>query len=335
MMSSKRQNIFRFVLIALFVFTAFSSSNSIADDLTFAVSLGWTDNPSGQALKRGFEDAIKEFGGKAIYQSAEYDPKTQSEQIENFIKMKPAALFVTASDTKGITAAVKRAVAEGIPVFCGDSLVAGSGAITTIMSNNFGMGVYTGEFIAKRLNGKGKVAVIDLPANETWDMRSQGFYWAMRNYPEIQIITEWSYISTGEIKPRQQVDEMLTKYPKGQLDAIWCAWDGAAMEGALAAKSAGRDEIITTGIDGGVQAFEYIKSGRTAMKLTMAQSMYSMSYMLVYYAHKYLNNEKVPRLVISPVYAVTQDVLKDAPKDCGKWYDHPDAYLKLGWKRVL
>ena len=308
-----------------------------AKDYKFCVSQGWLDNPSGQTLKKGFQDAFKEFGGDAKFVQAAYDAKLQSEQIESFIKMKPDAIFVTAADTKAISSAVRRAVEAGIPVFSGDSLIAGAGCTSTIMSNNFGMGVYTLDYIAKRLNGKGSIGVIDLPSNETWDMRALGMKWALRNYPDLKIVSEWAYNPAGNVKPRQAVDNMLTANPKGKLDAIWCAWDGAAMEGALAIKAAGRaDEIFTTGIDGGVQAFQYIKTEGVPMALSMAQSMYLMAYMNVYYAHQYLEGKKVPRLVISPTYAVTEETLKDLePKEVGDSYDRPGKAYELGWERVL
>jgi ribose transport system substrate-binding protein len=131
---------------------------------------------------------------------------------------------------------------------------------------------------------------------------------------------------------------MLAANPgKGSLDAIWCAWDGAAMEGALAIKSAGREnEIFTTGIDGGTRAFEFIKGDKTAMKFTAAQSMWLMAYMSVYYASEYLKGHKVPRLVVSPVYAITDNELKNVDiKTFGDTYDHPGNANKLGWKRTL
>jgi ribose transport system substrate-binding protein len=311
------------LLVILALATVFPAV-STAKDYKFAIAQGWLDNPSGQALRKGFQDAIKEFGGEGTFVQAGYDPKLQTEQIESFIKMKPDAIFVTAADTKAISSAVRRAVEAGIPVFSGDSLIAGAGCTTTIMSNNFGMGAYTADYIAKRLKGEGNIGVIDLPSNETWDMRALGMYWALRKYPGIKVVAKWAYNPTGNVTPRQAVDNMLTAHPKGKLDA-------------LAFNSAGRqDEIFTTGIDGGTQAFEYIKAEGIPMALSMAQSMYLMAYMNVYYAHQYLAGEKVPRLVISPVYAITEKELMNLkPKEVGETYDRPGMAFKIGWERVL
>jgi ribose transport system substrate-binding protein len=295
----------------------------------FALSLGWTEGESGQHLEHGFKDAVAKYGGSLTVADAAYDAKRQSDQIDAFIRAKPAALFVTASDPAAIAPAIKRAIAAGIPVFASDSLIPGALVTTTAMSNNFGMGVYGADFIAQQLHGKGSIALVDLPANETWDLRADGFYWEMQQYPNIKVVGKWSYNSTGATTPRQGVEGLLTAHPDVQ--AIWCAWDGAAMAGALALHAAGKKDVFTVGIDGGQQVFNYIKSG-VGVRLSMAQSFYTMAMLDVYYAHQFLEGHKAPRIIITPTYAVTQDMLKNGmPND----YDVPGHAEKLGWKRAL
>ncbi len=320
------------------------SGISVAKEWKLAISQGWLDNDSGQNLNRGYKKGIEEFFGEqalkdAKFVNSNYDTKLQSEQIEAFIKMKPDALFVTASEAAAITPAVKRAIEAGIPVFSGDSLIAGTMCTTSVLSNNFGMGVLTADYIAKRLNGKGKIGVVGLPANETWDHREQGMDWILASeYPGIEVVARWNYDPAGAVTPRQGIDNMLAAHPgKGDLDAIWCAWDGAAMEGALAIRTAGREgEIFTTGIDGGTRAFEFIQGDKTPMKFTGAQSMWLMAYMSVYYASEHLKGNKVPRLVISPVYAITAKELEGVDiKKYGDTYDHPGNARELGWERAL
>lgn len=302
----------------------------------FCVSLGWMENESGQRQKKGFEDAFKALGGEAIYQNANYDPKKQSEHIDAFIAMKPAAIFVTPSDPAGITQACQRVVQAGIPLFVADAIIAGVAATTSICSSDFRMGACTMDYIASKIGGKGKIAMIDLPENESWDLRGQGARFALQSYPGIELVQVHHHDSQATVTPRQAVDNMLTAHPAGQLDAIWCAWDGAAWEGAQAVEAAGRTgEIITTGIDGGKHAFEVIKTGG-AFKLTMAQSIYFMSYMSVQCAHRHLKGEQAPRFIISPVYAVDKEALDALPAEFkAEDYDMPGMAHKFGWKPAL
>lgn len=304
----------------------------------YAVSLGWQENESGQRFTKGYEDAFEANmvkDNQVIYSNANYDPKLQSEQIDAFIKMKPKALFITPSDPAGITQAVKRAIDAGIPVFVADGIIAGAAATTSITSNDFGMGIWSMRWLINKIGGKGKVALIDLPNNEAWDLRGQGARYELSQHPEVEVVAEWSYDATGAVSPRQAVENMLTAHPKGDLDGIWSAWDGAAMEGALAIKAAGREgEIVTTGIDGGEYAFSVMKRDGV-FGLTMAQSTYYMAYNSVNYAFKFLNDGvQVPRFIIAPVYAVTPEELKSAPANAYE-YDIPGRAADLGWEPVL
>jgi ribose transport system substrate-binding protein len=78
--------------------------------------------------------------------------------------------------------------------------------------------------------------------------------------------------------------------------------------------------------------FTYIKNG-SPLKLCMAQSFYEMAYLNALYAHDLLSGRKVPRLVITPTYAVTQDMLTKDTMAVYDTYDQPGK--DLGWSRVL
>jgi ribose transport system substrate-binding protein len=296
-----------------------------------AVSLGWGENASAQRFEQGYKESFDKLGWKYTFANANYDPKLQSEQIDAFIKLNPKALFLTCSDPAGITAAVGRAVDAGIPVFTADCYIAGVKTISQIASNNYGMGQYNMQYIVDKLGGSGKVGMIGLPNNETWDLRELGARYVLRNYPGIEVVY-WPYDSTGAITPRQAIENMITANP--DIEAIWCAWDGAAMEGAIAAESAGKGDIIFTGIDGGDRAFEQIQTGG-GFELTMAQSVYWMSAMDAFYANEYLQGNKAPRFVVAPVYAATKELLDSVPSDLvASDYDIPGYEVKLGWTPV-
>jgi len=296
----------------------------------FCASLGWTVWESGRHIVNGYRDAVERLGGELIIADANYDIKKQNDQIAAFVASQPDAIFITPADAAAASPAVQAAVASGIPIFVGDSYVPHATVTSTAMSNNFGMGAYGAQYIVDQLEGKGQVGMVRLPSNESWDMRSLGAHSVFVRYPEIEIVSDIAFALGGSTTPRQVVDQMLTANPG--MNALWTAWDGAASEGTLAVRAAGRDVIIT-GIDGGQQSFEYIKAG-SAFKLTLAQSFYEMAYMNAFYAHEVLAGNPAPRFVITPSYAVTQDSLinlETIPDN----YDIPGEAAKLGWQRVL
>lgn len=302
-----------------------------ASGFKFAAALGWTAFDSGAALLAGYKDAVAELGGDLTITDAGFDPKKQSEQIDSAIASKPDALFITPADAAAIAPAVQRAIDAGIPTFCGDSMVPGVAVHSTALSSNYGMGFHTAEWMAKRLGGKGNVAIVTLPQNESWDQRTLGMELALRKYPDIKDVARWAFNFTADTTPRQAVENMLAAHDN--IDAVWCAWDGAAIEGALAVQAAGRDNIFLTGIDGGEQGFAYI-AGNTPFQMTCAQSFYEMSFLNALYAHEFLAGRNIPRLVITPTYQVTYDDLKDIGPDAAD-YDRPGRAEELGWVRVL
>ena len=315
--------------VASFVDSRAAGAAAAGAEYKFAAALGWTTYDSGRHLQDGFKAAVKEIGGQLTTTDAGFDAKKQSDQIDSLVASKPDALFVTPADAVAIAPAVQRAISAGIPVFAADSMIPGVAVKTTAMSNNFGMGFHTADFIARKLNGKGRIACVKLPQNESWDQRTLGMEWALKRYPDIKIVADWAFALAGTVTPRQAVDNILTA--NADLDAVWCAWDGAAVEGTLASRSADRPNLILTGIDGGSQAFNYIASG-TQLKLSMAQSFYEMAYLAVLYAHEHKAGRKTPRTIITPTYAVTQPMLaKGIPDD----YDVPGHAERLGWVRAV
>ncbi|WP_279356166.1 sugar ABC transporter substrate-binding protein [Methylobacterium indicum] len=315
---------------ALTVAAALARPNfAFAKDARFCASLGWTVWESGRHIVAGYQDAVKRLGGTLTIADANYDVKKQADQIAAFVASKPDAIFITPADAAAIAPAVQAAVASSIPIFCGDSYVPNTTVTSTAMSNNFGLGSFGAQYIADRLQGKGKVAMVSLPSNESWDQRTLGAKSVFMRYPGIQVVSEIAFALGGTTTPRQVVDTILTANP--QLDAIWCAWDGAASEGMLAIKAAKRNVFIT-GIDGGAQSFEYIQAG-SPFALTLAQSFYEMAYMNAFFAHEVIAGRKAPRFVITPSYAVTQKSL--AGIEIPDNYDQPGEAAKLGWTRVL
>jgi ribose transport system substrate-binding protein len=307
-----------------------SSSSIAANDFRFAASLGWTTYESGRHIVNGYNEAVTKLGGTLRLADASFDPKKQSDQIDALVSSKPDALFITPFDAIAIAPAVKRATDANIPVFVGDSIVPGALVKTTVMWNDYGMGAYMAEYIAQRIGGKGNIAAVVLPENQFWNARTLGMQSVLGRYPDIKLVATFPFSASAAITPRQAVDTLLTA--NQDLQAIWCAWDGAATEGALAVKAASREGIILTGIGGGRQPFEYIKSG-SPMVLTMAQAIYEMSYLQVFFAHQLLAGDKVPPIIIAPTYAVTKEVLANSPIPDD--YDQPGMAAKLGWKRVL
>ncbi len=279
--------------------------------LTVAVSLGWLENEAGMRQKQGYEETFNELGiTDYSFVDANYDAVVQSEQIEAIIQSNPDLLFITPSDPQGITEATQHAIDAGIPVFCSDGTVEGvDGIISQVIIDNYSGGYSTMEYLAEQLDYKGKIGMIVLDANASWNQRGVAAYDVLEKYPDMEVVQTWSWDSTGVVTPRMAVDNFLTACPNvGDLDAIWCAWDGGCFEGIQACQAAGRTEIIFAGFDGGEEACNMIMNDPQFV-ICNAPCIYSQARQVVLNAIDYLNGEDVEQTTYATNVSLTEDTL--------------------------
>ena len=303
--------------------------------LTVAVSLGWLENEAGMRQKQGYEETFQELGiSDYSFVDANYDPVLQSQQIESIIQAKPDLLFITPSDPNGITEAVQHAVDAGIPVFCSDGTVNGvDGIISQCVIDNYSGGYATMSYLAEKMGGKGNVGMIYLDSNESWHKRDLAALDVIEKYPDIHIVAEWSWDSTGVITPRMGVDDMLAANPNaGDIDAIWAAWDGGCFEGIQACQAAGRTEIIFAGFDGGEEACNMIINDPQFV-VCNAPCIYNQGRTVVLNAIDYLNGKEVEPLIYADNAVLTEEDLSPIELEDGEKiydYDKPGMLEKWG-----
>lgn len=296
------------------------AANAVTIDPTYyAVSLGWSQNTSGQRQMKGFEDKFKEYGiTNYEIATAEYDPNLQSEQIRALISKGPVAMFITPSNPASISEAVKEAAAAGIKIFMSDGYIPGVDVVSTVMFDNYKCGVTTMTALCNALQAKYgttdeiKVAAVWLSANLSWHQRDLGALdvLAMDKYSNIKIAGEWDWDATGTVQVGEGIDSILNSDPNKEIKAIWCAWDGAAMTGIdKTSMVPGREAMMFVGCDGGEDAWKYMLKYPEQFIMTAGENIITMPYTLVDYAMKDMN--MVPYLNLVQGYAVTSKMIQD------------------------
>jgi ribose transport system substrate-binding protein len=180
-------------------------------------------------------------------------------------------LIMIAEHAAGSTnEALKRAVKAGIPVIAFDrTLTDDSIPVSTITGEDFEYGRLCGEFIAKTLNGKGNIVVIQAPEGViVGEKRRDGFYSVIDKNPGLKVLTQqvgnWQRSVALTV-----MENILQGFP--DIDAVYCDNDEMALGALQAIKAAGReDEIILASVDGQKSALESIMEGGldfTAKKL--------------------------------------------------------------------
>jgi ribose transport system substrate-binding protein len=200
---------------------------------------------------------------KVICKDAQNDTLKQRAHLEELVSSKVDLIIISPKEAAPLTEPVAKAVAAGIPVIVLDRRVMGDKYTCFIGADNRQIGHKAGEWIVKKLGGKGKVVELKgLMTSTPGQDRSAGFREAIKG-SNIEIVFD-ADMKWLEPDARKEMESALARYP--QIDLVYAHNDPGAHGAYLAAKAGGRaDKILFVGIDAlpheGVQ---YVKEGMLA-----------------------------------------------------------------------
>ncbi|KGQ71577.1 sugar ABC transporter substrate-binding protein [Chelonobacter oris] len=178
---------------------------------------------------------------------ANQDLGKQLADVEDFIVKGVKVIIISPVDSKGVLPAIKKAQSAGIKVIAVDVPAEGVEVASYIGTDNYAGGIKAGELMAKELNRKGNVAIIDYPTVQSVVARIDGFKQALSDYPDIKIVAQQTGITRAEALAVAQ--NMLQANPN--IQGIFGFGDDAALAAAVAVKSAGlQDQVKVIGFDG-------------------------------------------------------------------------------------
>jgi ABC-type sugar transport system substrate-binding protein len=246
-----------------------NKSSSANDDPGEKVVLGF----SGPAADHGWLAAIN---SSAIEEAKKYsdvelksaegtnDPSQQISQVETFINDKVDAIVLLPTDGAALTDVATKAMEAGIPVVNVDrEFSTPFAARTTVLGDNYGMGVSAGTYACKVIEDKGlgddavvaEIAGIDaLPLTQD---RSKGFKDALKacgQDVDNRVAAEFT-VESGE----KAASNLLQAAPK--IDVIWNHDDDQGVGVKAAFDNANRDEFTFIGGAGSCNAMQWIKDG--------------------------------------------------------------------------
>ncbi len=272
--------------------------------------IGVTLLTRGHIFYRDLEEGLKEEAAKNNYQliitSAEFDLGKQMDQIEDFMSRKVDAIIVCPVDSKGIGEGIEAANKAGIPVFTADIAAQGGNVVSHIASDNVAGGRLAGEYIAKYLNGKGDVAIIDQPAITSVLDRVKGFKEAISKFPDIIIVADVNGMGVRD-RALQAAADVLQAHP--ELNAIFGINDDSALGALDAVEQFNKKGIIIVGYDATPPAAKDILDG-TPLKADVVQYPKKIGITTIEEINNYLSGKSVPKIVPVDVGIVDQQALQ-------------------------
>ncbi|WP_102346207.1 sugar ABC transporter substrate-binding protein [Bacillus sp. Marseille-P3661] len=270
--------------------------------------IGTTHNFDRQAYQ-GQIDRIKELGGNPIPVDGERNDQKHIADIENLLTQKPDAIIKELGDTAVYEPVMKKVHDAGIPIFTIDHPSPYS--ITNHLSDNY----YIGESLARKMfediGGEGTIVVFNgFSGVRVCEIRYDMMKYVAQDYPGIKFIEpELQDIIPGTVEDaRKKIQDLLVKYPnKGDIDAVWAAWDLPSIGAAQAIDAAGRSEINVYGVDAEPAAIELVADPNSSLTADVAQKPYKIGQAAVDTVARYLAGLDVPKSVYIETELITKD----------------------------
>ena len=241
-------------------------------------------------LEKGLRETAARYDFDLLINSGDWDLAKHQAQIENYIVQKVDAIIVCPCDSRGIGPAIQKANAAGIPVFTADIRAEGGKIVSQIASDNVAGGRAAAEYMAKLLQGRGEVAIIDQPIIQSTIERVRGFQEELVKYPEIKIVARPSGEGVRD-KAMKAAEDLLQGFPN--LAGVFAINDDSALGALAAIESAGRKGIVIVGYDAIPEARQAILRG-SALKADVVQYPLEIGRTTIETIAKYLSGQPVP-----------------------------------------
>ena len=260
-----------------------------------------------QDLKRGMQQAADSLGMDLHIVAGEWDLARQTSQVQNFINQGMNAIVIAPVDSRGIVSAVEDANRSNIPVFTADIAASGGNVVSHIASDNAQGGRLVGEYLARRLHGIGKVAILDQPTVTSVIDRVRGFREALAQYPGMEIIAAPAVERGLREVAKQKTDNLLQAHR--DLTAIFGSNDDCALGALASARAAGRSNLLIVGFDATPEARTAILED-TPLKADAIQHPVEIGRRTIEAVAARLRGDSVPPLIPIPVGIVDRDSLR-------------------------
>ncbi|GGG14131.1 sugar ABC transporter substrate-binding protein [Paenibacillus abyssi] len=141
---------------------------------------------------------------------------------------------------------------KGIPVVAFDSVpeLANIPGVTLTSQDDEALAQFALDRLVEEQSGEANIIYLWVDGFPPMVRRNAVYQDMLQQHPGLKEIERFGVAASDtSVQTQNAVAAMLTKHPKGEIDAIFATWDAFAIGAARAVKEAGRDEIKIYGID--------------------------------------------------------------------------------------
>ncbi len=201
------------------------------------------------------------------YTDAQGSTALQAKHIEDLVNRGVDLLITSPRDRHALSQVIEWVYSQGIPVILLSRGIEGEGYTSFIHPGNLAIGRATGEYLAQRLEGKGRVLMLEgVPGASTTLYRTRGFLEAVADYPGITVERRvGNYLRADAIRATESILEA-----GKHIDAIYAQSDSMALGAMMVLRRYGIDpsSLPIVGIDYISESREAIRGGDLAVSFT-------------------------------------------------------------------
>ncbi|MBF0689675.1 MAG: substrate-binding domain-containing protein [Cellulomonas sp.] len=230
-----------------------------------AADHGWM----GAITKAALAEAERHDDVELVVAEATNDVSMQISHIEGFINDGVDAIVLLPFDGAALTEIAIEAMEAGIPVINVDREFSSPfAARSTVLGDNYGMGVSAGTYICEELGGESGAVVAEIAGIDSLPLtqdRSKGFADALADCGlEVSNRVAADFTVAGG---QQAAANLLQAAP--EIDAIWNHDDDQGVGVLAAIEEANRDEFIMVGGAGSANVMRAIEADDSVLKATV------------------------------------------------------------------
>lgn len=248
------------------------------------------------------------------YVDSKKDSNIQLSQVENFISEGIDVLVVNPVDRDSTNTISAKAKEAGVPIISfNNEFDNQDDPVCFIDSDRKQSGILEMEYLAKKVNYKGNVAIImGFMGNEGQKLRTEAIHEVIEKYPDMKIVAE----QTAGWNRAKGMALMESWLESGKdINVVACENDEMAIGALIAIERAGKlGEITVGGIDATPEALNYINNGK--LDVTVYPNLNSQSQAVLDIAVKVAKGEKVEKTISFQNELVTRE---NADKYIEKW----------------
>ncbi len=256
-------------------------------------------------------DEAKKNNIDVIAADGKRDPNEQIKQIENFITQGVDAIMIHVIDQSIAPRITKLCLDAKVPLVYfnrkPDDAALSAGKVVAVASPEVVAGNLEGEFVAKKLGGKGNVAILMGSMGTAPQIgRTQGTKDVIAKYPGMKVVRE----QTANFARPDAVTVVENWLASGiQIDAIIANNDEMAIGAVLVLEEKKlKNKVVVTGVDATSDALKFIADKR--LDMTVFQNGGAQGRGAVQAALKLVNKQSVPTFTAIPFEPVTYENYK-------------------------